>query len=230
MVIGLSDYVYCLLTKRKRYFSLVREGQDSHPLSHAHFAAQDMRLKNLSYSLKSNLVFWIIANNLKLDDKKLHIVHSIFPTCTELCGVQFLRLIKKNFAIKKIKGIVMPLIETSGAIQFRLQYKFYKKEGVVKLYLSQRQIGEEYFRDQMDRRIRQEKNFLVDSAGKKLIETTRERFKLIVSKYESLLHPHVADEGGRVYLVNKRRNTLKLLKFNMQVVVIGNSIQQMFQN
>lgn len=217
----LSDFTYSLLTKRRAYFLKVRQGRDRHALSLPCFSSPNHAFLDEVYNLKANLVFWVMANNLKLKYKEFFFVFNIFLSDTRLDSVSFVKLIKKRFAIKTITKVLRPLVKYSGAMRLELNHKLNRKDGCVKLYLKQTQIAEDFFRRQMRERIQREKNFFKESFGRKLVEQIREEFQGLVEKYSVILHTQVNNETERVFLVNRKRRTLQKAEVRIQMIMTG---------
>jgi hypothetical protein len=146
-------------------------------------------------------------------------IYEIFLTEKQINSKTFLKLIKKKFKIKKITGVITPLIETSGTMKISLNYKLNRKEGLVKLFIKQSQIAEDFFRNQMEERTQREKNFLKESKGIKFLGETKEQLKEIFNTYESVLHQQIKKEIDRIFLVRKRRNSLQFLKLDLQMII-----------
>jgi antitoxin component YwqK of YwqJK toxin-antitoxin module len=115
----------------------------------------------------------------------------------------------------------MPLVNYSGAMRIELNYRLNRKNGIVKLYLKQTQIAEEFFKNQMIEKIQQEKNFFRESSGRKLIEQIREQFLGLTEKYKTVLHKQIKKETERIFLVDKKRNTLQNMAFTTQMIMTG---------
>jgi hypothetical protein len=162
-----------------------------------------------------------MANNLKFKYEEFYYIYNIFFAENELNSVDFIKLIKKRFAIKTITKVIRPLIKYSGAMRLELNYKLNKKDGMVKLYLKQTQIAEDFFKQQMLDRIQHEKNFFTESFGRKLIEQIREEFLGLTEKYSSVLHSQIKNETNRVFLVNKKRTTLQKVQIHIQMIMTG---------
>lgn len=218
---GLSDYTFHLLSKRKLYFERVRAGRDRHALSRPHFSDPSHAFFDETYNLKANLVFWVLANNLKLKDKELHFLHSVFAEEPFLSSRKFLKVVKKRFAIKKITKLAKPLVSFSGAMRLELNYRLSRKSGKVKLFLKQTQVAEDFFRAQAARQLQREKNFFKESPGRKLVEQVRETFHGLVDQYASVLHAQAKAEADRVFLVDRKRHTLRKVAANVQMVMTG---------
>ena len=216
---GQFDYQYCLNAKREKYFELVRHGEDNQPLNATHFYHPNEAYHNYMFNLKSNLLFNMLAANLKLDVENYSSLFMVFHSDLEITTRGFLSKIKSTYRIKGLKKMFSEFLNNTGSIELTFNYCYSRKDNKILMNIKQRPLALEYFQQANKERFALERYYGFISSSNKLVETIKNELRNTIDNYRLILTDRINEEFNSIVLANATRKTINQFFGSIQIIL-----------